>query len=226
MQPDIGQTLLVSLVWGTLFVLSGQSLPSSLALAAGGAAGLAGSYFGFGYVQTRVDKFFASAPDEYSQTARALQSFVEGGFLGRGPGEGTIKTALPDAHTDFIFAVIAEEYGVIACLAVVGLFAAVVLRAYLHSFARRDAFLRLAIAGLATLFGLQALINMAVNVGLVPAKGMTLPLVSAGGSSLLSVYLTVGMLLAATRRRPDPSRLRRPQLSATTGLGQLGRSAQ
>ena len=121
---------------------------------------------------------------------------------------------------------VAEEYGVIACLAVVGLFAAVVLRAYLHSFARRDAFLRLAIAGLATLFGLQALINMAVNVGLVPAKGMTLPLVSAGGSSLLSVYLTVGMLLAATRRRPDPSRLRRPQLSATTGLGQLGRSAQ
>jgi cell division protein FtsW len=216
LQPDIGQTLLISLAWGTLFVLSGRPLLAALACGVVGVAGLVTSYFTLGYVRLRVDKFLSAVPDENSQTARALQSFIEGGFLGRGPGEGTIKTGLPDAHTDFIFAVVAEEYGAVACLLIITLFAAIVLRAYLHSFARADAFLRLAIAGLATIFGAQALINMAVNVGLMPAKGMTLPFISAGGSSLISVYLTMGMLLALTRRRPDPYRLRRPQLSATT----------
>lgn len=216
LQPDIGQTLLVSLTWGTLFVLSGQPLWAALVCGAVGLAGLVTSYFTLAYVRLRVDKFLSFVPDDTSQTGRALQSFVEGGFLGRGPGEGTIKAALPDAHTDFIFAVVAEEYGAVACLVIVALFAAIVLRAYLHSFARADAFLRLAIAGLVTMFGMQALINMAVNVGLLPAKGMTLPFISAGGSSLLSVYITMGMVLALTRRRPDPFRLRRPQLPVTT----------
>jgi cell division protein FtsW len=226
-QPDVGQTLLVSTVWGTLFVLSGQPLIWAAGLAGLGATGLAVAYFSLGYVQSRVNNFFSPSADETSQTARALQSFVEGGFLGRGPGEGTIKTALPDAHTDFIFAVVAEEYGAIACLALVGLIAFIVLRAYFRTFGESDPFVRLAVAGLTVMFAMQAAINMAVNVGLMPAKGMTLPFISAGGSSLLSVSLLMGMVLALTRRRADAVRLRRPQLPLTTDqLGQLGSTTQ
>ncbi len=228
MQPDVGQTFLISTIWGTLFVLSGQPLIWAAVFAAIGSVGLAGAYFSLDYVRLRVDRFLGAGGDEYSQTARALQSFVEGGFLGRGPGEGTIKTALPDAHTDFIFAVVAEEYGAIACLAIVALFAIIVLRAYFRTFTETDPFARLAVAGLTMMFGLQASINMGVNVGLLPAKGMTLPFISAGGSSLLSVFLTMGMILALTRRRPDALRLRRPHLPRTSEdrLGQMGPAAQ
>ncbi len=228
MQPDVGQTFLISTIWGTLFVLSGQPLIWAAVFAAIGSVGLAGAYFSLDYVRLRVDRFLGAGGDEYSQTARALQSFIEGGFLGRGPGEGTIKTALPDAHTDFIFAVVAEEYGAIACLAIVALFAIIVLRAYFRTFTETDPFARLAVAGLTMMFGLQASINMGVNVGLLPAKGMTLPFISAGGSSLLSVFLTMGMILALTRRRPDALRLRRPHLPRTSEdrLGQMGPAAQ
>ncbi len=226
-QPDVGQTLLISTVWGTLFVLSGQPLVWAAVLAGLGTVGLGVAYLSLGYVQARVDSFFSPGADETSQTARALQSFVEGGFLGRGPGEGTIKTALPDAHTDFIFAVVAEEYGAIACLALVALIAFIVLRAYFRTFGESDPFTRLAVAGLTVMFAMQAAINMAVNVGLMPAKGMTLPFISAGGSSLLSVCLLMGMLLALTRRRADAVRLRRPQLPLTNDhLGQLGSTTQ
>lgn len=223
LQPDVGQTLLVSAVWGTLFVLSGQSLAWAAVLAAMGVAGLGIAYMTLGYVQTRVDRFFSPTIDETSQIGRALQSFIEGGFFGRGPGEGTIKSVLPDAHTDFIFAVVAEEYGVIACLALAALFAFTVLRAYFRSVGDGDPFIRLAVAGLAVMFGMQAAINMAVNVGLMPAKGMTLPFISAGGSSLVSVFLLMGMILALTRRRADTARLRRPHLPLTTDrLEELG----
>jgi cell division protein FtsW len=227
-QPDVGQTFLISLIWGALFVLSGQPIIWAGAFAVVGAAGLGTAYLTLDYVRLRVDRFLSPGGDEYSQTARALQSFVEGGFLGRGPGEGTIKTALPDAHTDFIFAVVAEEYGAIACLALVALFTIIVLRAYFRTFTETDPFRRLAVAGLSLMFGLQAAINMAVNVGLLPAKGMTLPFISAGGSSLASVFLTTGMILALTRRRPDALRLRRPQLPVKTEdhLGQMGPAAQ
>ena len=228
MQPDVGQTLLISVIWATLFVLSGQPLIWAAVFAAIGAVGLGTAYFTLDYVRLRVERFLSPGGDEYSQTARALQSFVEGGFFGRGPGEGTIKTALPDAHTDFIFAVVAEEYGAIACLALVALFTIIVLRAYFRTFTETDPFRRLAVAGLSLMFGLQAAINMAVNVGLLPAKGMTLPFISAGGSSLASVFLTTGMILALTRRRPDALRLRRPQLPVKTEdhLGQMGPAAQ
>jgi len=121
-------------------------------------------------------------------------------FFGRGPGEGTIKTVLPDAHTDFIFAVIAEEYGIIACLMLLALFMFIVFRGLLRALADDDLAVRYAIAGLALLIGGQTLINMGVNVGLLPAKGMTLPMISAGGSSLIAVSITLGMLLALTRR--------------------------
>lgn len=228
MQPDVGQSVLVSIVWATLFVLSGQPLIWAGVFAVMGLIGLGAAYLAFDYVRLRVDRFLGGVEDEYSQTARALQSFVEGGFFGRGPGEGTIKTALPDAHTDFIFAVIAEEYGALACGALVALFAIIVLRAYFRTFTETDPFVRLAVAGLSLMFGLQAAINMAVNVALLPAKGMTLPFISAGGSSLLSVFLTMGIVLALTRRRPDALRLRRPHSSLTTEdrLGQMGPAAQ
>ena len=155
-----------------------------------------------------------------------MKSFSEGGFLGRGPGEGTIKTALPDAHTDFIFAVVAEEYGVIACMVLLSLFAFVVMRALIAAAQEKDAATRLAIQGLALLFGLQALINMGVNVGLLPAKGITLPFVSSGGSSMLAVSATLGMLLALTRRRPDIARLKKPPLLGDVAGMQASRTVQ
>lgn len=211
-EPDVGQTLLVSMVWATLYYLSGQALLGAGIIAVCGAMGAAFAYTSFAHVRFRLDKFFAPTPGDNSQLDRAMKSFSEGGFLGRGPGEGTIKTALPDAHTDFIFAVVAEEYGVIACMVLLGLFAFVVMRALIAAAQEKDAATRLAIQGLALLFGLQALINMGVNVGLLPAKGITLPFVSSGGSSMLAVSATLGMLLALTRRRPDVASLKKPPL--------------
>jgi cell division protein FtsW len=152
---------------------------------------------------------------------------MEGGFFGRGPAEGTIKNVLPDAHTDFIFAVVGEEYGGIACLGLVGLFAYIVLRAMGRIIDEPDSFTRLAVTGLSVLFGLQALINMAVNVGLMPPKGMTLPFISAGGSSTLAIALSMGLVLALTRRRPDANRLNMPRLATEAPLApQLGRATR
>lgn len=201
-QPDVGQTVLISLIWGMMFVLAGQSLLWSALLALGGAAGLVSAYLTLGYVRLRVNRFLNPVPGDHSQTDRALQSFSEGGFFGRGPGEGTIKTILPDAHTDFILAVIAEEYGIILCLLLLAAYAYLVFRPISRVAGHPDPFVRLAVTGLCFSVGAQALINMAVNVGLLPAKGMTLPFISAGGSSLLSVALTMGIVLALTRRRP------------------------
>jgi len=210
LQPDVGQALLVSLVWCALFLLAGKPVRWFLVSLAGLAAGLAAAYLSLAYVRGRVDRFlFPGAGDTY-QTDRALQSFIEGGFFGKGPGEGTVKTVLPDAHTDFIFAVIAEEYGILACLVVVGLFALVTVRVFSRQLGEPDAFARLAAAGLALLVVLQATFNMAVNVGLVPAKGITLPFISSGGSSTLASGLAIGMLLAVTRRWPDPAHVKKP----------------
>jgi cell division protein FtsW len=210
LQPDVGQTLLITLLWGALFFLAGRPLRWLLALAGAMCFGLLIAYMNLGYVRYRIDRFIHPAAGDSFQTDRALQSFIEGGLLGKGPGEGTIKTVLPDAHTDFIFAVIAEEYGVLACLVVLGLFALVAVRVFAWQLTAPDPFARLASAGLALLFALQAIINMAVNVGLVPAKGITLPFISSGGSSTLAVGIAMGMLLALTRRRPGPAPIKRP----------------
>ena len=209
-QPDVGQTLLITSVWGALYFLSGQPLLGAGIIGLCGAAGLGFAYTTFDHVRFRIDRFLAPAPGDNSQIDRALKSFSEGGFLGRGPGEGTIKNVLPDAHTDFIFAVIAEEFGIVACLMLVALFAFVVMRALFKAAQEPDAATRLSTQALALLFGVQALINMGVNVGLLPAKGITLPFISAGGSSMLAVSITLGMLLALTRRRPDIARLKKP----------------
>lgn len=216
-QPDIGQMMLVGMVWGAMFVLSGQPLMRAAGLVAAGIAAFVAAYFSHDHVRSRVRRFIDPSSGDTFQTDRAIQSFTEGGFLGRGPGEGTIKSVLPDAHTDFIFAVIGEEYGVVACLALLGLFAFVAVKALRFAVYEPNPFLRLAVTGLALLFALQAAINMGVNVGLLPAKGMTLPFISAGGSSNLAVSLTIGMLLALMRRRPDATRVKKPQLQPTLG---------
>jgi cell division protein FtsW len=213
LQPDVGQTALISATAGLLYLLAGLPLLGATVLLAIGGLGLTAAYQVFPHVRVRVDTFFG--PSESFQIERAMQSFAEGGWLGRGPGEGTIKSVLPDAHTDFIFAVIGEEYGVAACLALVAVFAFIVLRALSAAPHESNSANRLAIQGLAAIFAFQALINMGVNVGLLPPKGMTLPFISAGGSSMLAQAITAGMLLALTRRRADPQRLKKPRLVPT-----------
>ncbi|HEX5998071.1 MAG TPA: FtsW/RodA/SpoVE family cell cycle protein, partial [Hyphomicrobiaceae bacterium] len=201
LQPDMGQALLVSIIWCALFFLAGGRVVWFAALLGMLAAALGVAYASLGYVQLRIDRFLSLGGGESYQAARARQSFIEGGLFGRGPGEGTIKSVLPDAHNDFIYAVIAEEYGVLVCLVLLGLFALVVVRVFTRAAGERDDFQRLGAMGLALLLALQAIINMAVNTGLLPTKGMTLPFISIGGSSTLAVGIGLGMLLALTRRR-------------------------
>lgn len=209
LQPDFGQALLVTLVWGALVYMAGVGMVWILALGVAGATGLIVAYFMVPHVASRIDRFlFPESGDTY-QTDRSIDSFLHGGWFGRGPGEGTVKNVLPDSHTDFIFAVTAEEYGLIACLILLALFAFIVLRGLSKASQEPDGFIRHAVAGLIMLFGLQTLINMAVNVGLLPAKGMTLPFVSYGGSSLLAMALTMGFALGLTRRRPMTGQIKR-----------------
>ena len=214
-QPDVGQTILISTTAGILYLLAGLPIIGALALVGVGGVGLVLAYENFGHVHSRLDRFFNPLPFENFQVDRAMQSFAEGGLFGRGPGEGTIKNVLPDAHTDFIFAVVAEEYGVLACLVLLGIFAVIVIKALIRAAEEPNAANRLAIQGLAIVFGLQALINMGVNIGMLPPKGMTLPFISAGGSSMIALAITAGMLLALTRHRADPQRLKKPRLVPT-----------
>ncbi len=202
LQPDFGQTMLIGVVWGCLFFLAGLRWIWMIGLGGLGVGGVFLAYEALPHVRTRFGKFLNPETGENFQTERAFESFVSGGWFGKGPGEGTVKRILPDAHTDFIFAVTGEEFGIIFCLILLSLFAFVVLRGLWHALNEDEPFARLAIAGLTMLFGLQSAINMAVNVQLMPAKGMTLPFISYGGSSLISLALGMGMLLALTRRRP------------------------
>jgi cell division protein FtsW len=210
LQPDFGQTLLITLVWGALFYMAGINLVWIGALGAAGVAGIVTAYFLVPHVASRIDRFLFPASGDTYQADRALDSFLHGGWFGRGPGEGTVKDVLPDSHTDFIFAVAAEEYGLIACLILLTLFAFIVLRGLSKASQEPDGFIRHAVAGLVMLFGLQTLINVAVNVSLLPAKGMTLPFISYGGSSLLAMALTMGFALGLTRKRPKAAHLKHP----------------
>jgi len=219
LEPDLGQTLLVSIVWSALIFLANRLLKWFAAVLAALMIGLVAAYLSFGHVRWRIERFLNPALGDTFQTDRALRSFGEGGLLGKGPGEGTLKTALPDAHTDFIFAVIAEEYGVLACLVILGLFALIGARVLLRQLREGDVFLRLSCTGLALLLVLQAIINMAVNVGLAPAKGITLPFISSGGSSMLGVGLLLGMLLGLGRRRADAGYVESSNFMASAGLG-------
>jgi cell division protein FtsW len=201
LQPDVGQTFVVSAVWGAQLFLAGLPMIWVALLFIVGALGLAGAYFALPHVATRIDGFLDPAAGDRYQIERSMEAFMNGGLFGRGPGEGRIKALLPDAHSDFIFAVAGEELGLIACLIMVALFAFVVLRGFARLLQEPDLFVMLACTGLLVQFGLQALINMASALHLMPTKGMTLPFISYGGSSLLALALGMGMVLGLTRRR-------------------------
>jgi cell division protein FtsW len=202
LQPDIGQSILLVLIWCTLFFLSGLAWKWAVGLVSFSIMAVFAAYQFLPHVARRIQRFIDPSSGDTFQIDTAIESFVRGGWLGRGPGEGTVKRILPDGHSDFVFAVAAEEFGIALCLFLVLLFAFVVLRALFHAQRDEDPFARLAISGLALLFGLQSSIAMAVNLHLLPAKGMTLPFISYGGSSLISLAFGMGMLVALTRRRP------------------------
>jgi cell division protein FtsW len=201
LQPDVGMTLVVSSVWFVEFFLAGLPFVWVLMGMVAGLGGLVAAYFVFSHVASRIDRFLDPSTGENYQVTTALQAFHYGGFFGRGPGEGRVKAVLPDAHTDFIMAVAGEEFGLILCLVVVGIFAFIVLRGFARMLAEENLFVLLATSGLLVQFGLQAIINMASTLHLMPTKGMTLPFISYGGSSMLALALGMGMVLALSRKR-------------------------
>ena len=203
-QPDVGMAILISFVWGLQFFLAG--LPMVLVMGIGTVFIFGGfaAYFQFSHVRERIDRFVDPQNiDVYGQVSRSLEAFKNGGVFGRGPGEGHVKENLPDAHSDFIFAVAVEEFGMIAGLLIVSIFGFIVLRGLMRVFKETDLFVQLAVTGLLAQFGLQAIINLASTLNLMPTKGATLPFVSYGGSSLLALSISMGMVLSLTRERPN-----------------------
>ena len=220
MQPDFGQTMLISLVWAALFFMAGLHWFWVAGIGGAGALSVIAAYKFVPHVRARILKFIepssAGGVTDTFQVDTARDSFIAGGWLGKGPGEGTLKRILPDSHTDFIFAVTGEEFGVIVCILLVTLFAFIVVRGLTDAAKNEDPFCRFAAAGLTMLFGIQSCINLAVNLHLMPAKGMTLPFVSYGGSSLISLALGMGFLIAVTRKRPRTEVLMDASLDAAS----------
>lgn len=204
-QPDLGMAAVVMGVYAVQLFVAGIAWVWVLAIGAGGALAALGAYTAFPHVAARVDAFLAEGELGY-QVRQALDAVTAGGLFGRGPGEGVVKYRLPDAHADFIFAATAEEFGILACLMLIGLFGFIIARAIRRIERARDRFVQLAAVGLLAGFALQALINMAVNLHLMPTKGMTLPFVSYGGSSMLALAIGMGMLMALTRRGAELER--------------------
>ncbi len=202
LQPDIGQTLLVTTTFVAVFFMAGVPWKWLGAMAAAGAGGLATIYLTFGHVRDRLSRFGSEDAGATYQIDRASEAIRAGGLVGRGVGEGVMKTNVPDLHTDFIYSVGAEEFGLMLSLAMIALYAFIVLHGMRRAMKLNDPFEQTAAAGLFILIGLQACINIAVNLALIPTKGMTLPFVSYGGSSMLAMGLTMGMALGLTRRRP------------------------
>ncbi|MBA3813786.1 MAG: putative lipid II flippase FtsW [Alphaproteobacteria bacterium] len=205
LQPDLGMTALITLMWFSQFFLSGLSLKWIFSGAGCGIGGLFAAYFFFPHVAGRVNQFFNPESGDkfgnYYQVNQSLEAFMNGGFIGQGPGEGTVKKYLPDAHADFIFAVAGEEFGMILCLLLVCIFAFIILRSFTRILDENNMFVFLAVTGLIVQFGLQAIINMASTLNLMPTKGMTLPFISYGGSSMVALAIGMGMVLGLTRRR-------------------------
>jgi len=188
-------------VWFTQFFLAGLPLIWVGVAGIGGVLGLTSAYLLLPHVASRIDRFVNPASGDSYQVDRSMDAFMNGGWWGRGPGEGTVKLTLPDAHADFVFAVAGEELGLVICLVIVALFAFVVLRGFTRLLQEANLYIVLAATGLLVQFGLQAIINMASALHLMPTKGMTLPFISYGGSSLLALGIGMGMALALTRRR-------------------------
>lgn len=201
-QPDVGQTILISVAFGAAFWMAGVPISWVMGLGVFTAGGLMSTYFLFPHVASRVDRFINPEAADTHQVDRAAEAIAAGGLFGAGPGEGVMKRHVPDLHTDFIYSVAAEEYGLIFSLILIGLFAFLVIRGLHRALKLSDPFQQVAAAGLFVLVGEQVLINVAVNLNLIPTKGMTLPFISYGGSSMLAICLTLGLALALTRRRP------------------------
>jgi cell division protein FtsW len=202
LQPDFGQTMLIALVWSALFFMAGMRVVWVFGIAGLAGVGLFSAYYTVPHVARRIQRFLDPASGDTFNIDIATESFLRGGWFGKGPGEGTVKRLLPESHTDFVFAVAAEEFGIALCLVIVALFAFIVIRMLLRAMRNDDPFTRFAAAGLTILFATQSAINMAVNLHLIPAKGMTLPFISYGGSSMISLGYAMGMLLALTREQP------------------------
>ncbi len=201
MQPDLGMAVVVSAIWFAEFFIAGLPMIWVFGFILVGAGGFFAAYQTLPHVAKRVDSFLDPASGDTYQVSTALEAFSRGGLMGRGPGEGTVKAALPDAHSDFVFAVAGEEFGLIVCIAIVGLYAFIVLRGFSRMYDENNLFVMLTTVGLLAGFGLQAMINMGSTLRLIPTKGMTLPFLSYGGSSLLALAIGMGMVLAFTRRR-------------------------
>jgi len=203
LEPDFSMTAMVVSVWAAQLFLAGLSLRWIAGFAVAGVGGVFAGYALMPHVAARIDRFLDPASGDSFQVDTAREAFMNGGLFGRGPGEGTVKNILPDAHSDFVFAVAGEEFGLLFGLALVALFAFIVLRAFARALRDRSLFVLLAAGGIAIQFGLQAMFHMGVTLGLVPPTGMTLPFISYGGSSIIAVAYGMGMLLALTRRRAD-----------------------
>ncbi|HEU4704937.1 MAG TPA: FtsW/RodA/SpoVE family cell cycle protein [Sphingomicrobium sp.] len=201
LQPDFGSTIIFGCVWIAMLALAGVSLRMLGLIGLAGLAGVVLAYFFYDVATTRIDGFLFGEGDSF-QTENAMRTLTAGGLFGMGPGGGTRKFGLPEPHTDYIFSVIGEEFGLIACLAIALLYMTIVVRVLVKLLDEDSTFAILAAAGLVITFGLQALINMAVNVQIAPSKGMTLPFISYGGSSMLALSIGMGLLLAFTRRNP------------------------
>ncbi|WP_411286310.1 putative peptidoglycan glycosyltransferase FtsW [Phenylobacterium sp.] len=214
-QPDVGQTVLITVAFGAAFWMAGVPISWVMGLGTAAIAGLGSTYFLFDHVQSRVDRFFSPDKADTHQVDAAAVAQAAGGLFGRGPGEGVMKRHVPDLHTDFAASVGAEEFGLVFLLVVISLFAFVVIRGLQRAMKLSDPFEQVAAAGLFVLVGQQAIINLAVNLNMIPTKGMTLPFISYGGSSMLAMGLTLGLALALTRRRPGAYK-------HTEGLAQAG----
>jgi cell division protein FtsW len=201
MEPDLGMSFVLSCIWGSQVFLSGLPIILIVALLAAGALGLFGAYLFFPHVTSRMDRFLDPAAGDNYQVQKSLDAFSHGGLFGTGPGHGQVKLTLPDAHADFIFAVAGEEFGMIAAVLLILLFCFIVVRSVMRVFNSDDLFVMLGVTGLLVQFSLQSLIHMGSSLQLLPAKGMTLPFISYGGSSLLSLGIAMGMLLSLTRKR-------------------------
>ncbi len=205
LQPDVGQAVVLTAIWFTQLFIAGLPMLLVIFLVIAGVSGIVLAYYIFPHVASRIDRFLDPKSGDSFQIDKSMEAFKAGGVFGRGPGEGTVKERLPDGHADFIFAVAGEEFGLFACLFIIGLFVFVTFRVFARLLQDNDLFVVLAASGLTVQFALQALINMASTLSLIPTKGMTLPFISYGGSSLLALALGIGMLLALTRRRPGLS---------------------
>ncbi|TPI12896.1 MULTISPECIES: putative lipid II flippase FtsW [unclassified Mesorhizobium] len=201
-QPDLGQTMLVLGTWGVMFFMAGLPWFWIVALGAAGIGGVFAAYTVFPHVAARIDKFMTGEGDTF-QVDMGREALINGGWFGVGPGEGTVKRVIPDSHADFVFSVAGEEFGLIMCFFIMSIFAFIVLRGLSIALKEQDDFTRYAVGGLVTVFGLQSAINMCVNLQLMPAKGMTLPFISYGGSSQIAIAVSMGMVLALTRKRPE-----------------------